>query len=154
MDVVFPFSWEILSCGQARISRHGGKNRAARVLSLTVLFKGSDSTCLRRLGLSLGSIFPVLFRDAGFRRWGITITPCEKFLYVARDCPFCPCSVGCIAQIYLSSMCRRRSRWGFRFSETIHARSVTFKRFKRSNSAGVCAFSSFQRLSRWVRAMR
>lgn len=30
---------------------------------LRVLFKGSDSTCLRRLGLSLGSIFAVLFCD-------------------------------------------------------------------------------------------
>lgn len=49
---------------------------------------GSDSTCLRRLGLSPGSIFAVLFCDPVGRR---TITVCTMFhLQEHSHCPICP----------------------------------------------------------------
>lgn len=69
MDVNAPLSRDV---GCVRVDksafREKGKNRAAKsCLSLSlsgcVLLRGSDSTCLRRLGLSPGSIFALLFCD-------------------------------------------------------------------------------------------
>ena len=61
VDVISPFGWEIHTCGQARIWREAVRT-VQRVLTLVAL-KGSDSTCLMRLGLNPGSIFAVLFCD-------------------------------------------------------------------------------------------
>lgn len=88
VDVKSPLTLgNIHTCGQAW--EKGGKYRA-QVLSLGAL-KGSDSTCLRRLGLSPGSIFAVLFCDPLDLEGGQELALCVwKSPSAATNCPIRP----------------------------------------------------------------
>lgn len=81
------FGKYIYTCGYAW--EKGGKYRA-QVLSLCAL-KGSDSTCLRGLGLSPGSIFAVLFCDPLDLEGGQELSLCVwKSPSAATNCPIRP----------------------------------------------------------------
>lgn len=71
--------------------------------------KGSDSTCLRRLGLSPGSIFAVLFGDpVDFGGEGNNYH-CENLHLQSVNCPICP-PVWSALRRYTIAACMRADR--------------------------------------------
>lgn len=111
-----------------------------------VLLRGSDSTCLRRLGLSPGSIFAALFCDpVDFEGGEITMSVCENLHLQPVNCPICP-PVWTALHRYTSAvwMCADAA-----VAVRLHASvCVCVSHLNNQMSPGKCAFSVCHLVSR------